>query len=211
MKNDLAAHKTRECSANALKTVYYVIIGLAITEALNRAFVKDGSFLGLRIFEGDNLLTFILLIAFLPSICRFVHGASIHLDVISQKRYKPLYDFGGFFLQAALFYLMSASLSKPFWFVVFFGLMLFFDAIWLTVLWRIKYLDLDATAKQWLKSDFVLIGVFVLILLIDRTMACVWSVVAVVIMAWVATGFDYYLNREFYFPISQGTSDGKQG
>lgn len=91
----------RDASRDALKYGYYVIIGIAITQALSHTFMKDNNFLGMRVFKGDNLISFILLsVAFLPTICRFVHGASIHLavDGISKKRYKPIVDFCGYCL-----------------------------------------------------------------------------------------------------------------
>lgn len=134
--------QTRDASKEALKVIYYVIIGIAITEALNRAFLKQGVFLGLQIFESNNLPSIILLFAFLPTICRFVHGASIHFDVISSKRYKPLFDFSGFLLQAAFFYLMATSLDKQLAFLYLFGLLLLSDALWLIFLRMINYIEL---------------------------------------------------------------------
>lgn len=204
----LSPQETRQCSTNALKMVYYVIIGLAITEALHRTFLKDGSFLGLQVFWSNNLPSTILLFALLPTICRFVHGASLHLDIISEKRYKPLFDFIGFFIQASLFYLMATSLEKPLVFLFLFGGLLLCDAFWLIFLKLINYIDLDRTEKQWLRSDFCIIGLFVIFYLLDRTMACVWSVVAILIVAIVATFFDYFLNRDFYFPTSKSATFG---
>lgn len=202
----LSPQQTRQCSTNALKMIYYVIIGLAITEALYRTFLKGGSFLGLKVFWQNNLPSTILLFALLPTICRFVHGASIHLDMISEKRYKPLFDFIGFFIQGSLFYLMATSLEKPPVFSFLFGGMLLCDAFWLIFLRLINYIDLGWTEKQWLWSDFCIIGVFVILFIIDKTMACVWSEVAILIVAIVATLFDYFLNKDFYFPTSESAT-----
>lgn len=202
----LSPEQTRQSSTNALKMVYYVIVGLAIAEALYRTFLKGGSFLGLQVFGPNNLPSLILLFALLPTICRFVHGASIHLDMISKKRYKPLFDFIGFFIQASLFYLMAASLERPLVFSFLFGGMLLCDALWVIFLRLINYIDLGRTEKQWLWSDFCIIGVFVILYMIDQTMACVWSVVAILIVTIVATFFDYFLNKDFYFPTSENTT-----
>lgn len=198
--------QTRQSSTNALKMVYYVIIGLAITEALYRTFLKNGSFLGRQAFELNNLPHTILLFALLLTICRFVHGASIHLDMFSEKRYKLLFDFTGFFFQGSLFYLMAVSLKRPLTFLILFGSMLLGDAVWLIVLKLINYIDFGSTEKQWLYSDFCIIGVFVVLYLIDRTISCVWSVVAIFIVASVATFFDYRLNIDFYFPTSKNST-----
>jgi hypothetical protein len=199
----LSPQQTRQCSTNALKMIYYVIIGLAITEALYRTFLKGGSFPGLKVFWANNLPSTILLFALLPTICRFVHGASIHLDMISEKRYKPLLDFIGFFIQASLFYLMAASLERPLVFSFLFGGMLLCDAFWLIFLRLINYIDLGSTEKQWMWSDFCIIGLFVMLYMINKTMACVWSVVGILIVAIVGTFLDYFLNKDFYFPTSE--------
>ena len=202
----LSAPETRQSSAKALKMVYYVIVGLAITEALHRTFLKDGSFLGLQAFTLNNLTRTILLFALLLTVCRFVHGASIHLDMISEKRYKTLYDFIGFFMQASLFYLMAVSLEKPIVFSSLFGIMLLFDAFWLIFLRMGNYIELDGTAKQWLWSDFCIVGALFVIYLTDTTMACICSVVVIFIVALAATFLDYFLNKNFYFPISKSAT-----
>lgn len=201
-----SAQQTRQASKDALKVVYYVIIGIAITGALNRVFLKQGTFLGLEIFERKNLPSTILLFAFLPTICRFVHGASIHLDVISEKRYKPLIDFVGFFLQAAFFYLMATSLKKTLTFSFFFGLMLLFDALWLLFLWKTNYIELGKTEVQWLRSDFAIIAILIMLNILHPSMVSVWSPVTILIVAIIATFLDYFLNKDFYFPIGGTTS-----
>ena len=199
----LSPQQTRQHSTSALKMVYYVIIDLAITEALYRTFLKDGSFLGVQVFGQNNLPSTLLLFALFLTICRFVHGASIHLDMILDKRYKPLFDFIGFFIQASLFYLMAISLNKPLVFSFLFGSMLFCDALWLFLLKFIHYIDFNRTVKQWLWSNFCIIVVFVILYIIDRKMTCIWSVVVILIVAFVATFFDYFLNKDFYFPTSE--------
>lgn len=189
----LSAQETRHCSINALKMIYYVIIGLAFAKALTIV-LKDGSV--------------ILLFAFFFTICRFVHGASIHLrmDIDSEKRWKLLWDFFEFFLQASFFYLMAVSLESPKAFSLFFVFMLLGDASWLILLRLINYIDFDRTVKQWLLSDFLIIAGLFVIYIIDRTLACVWSVVLILIIAIVATFLDYFLNKDFYFPANENAS-----
>lgn len=188
----------------ALKVIYYVIIGIAITEALNRAFLKEGTFLGLQIFETNNLPSIILLFVFLPTICRFVHGASIHLDMPSLKRYKPLVDFFGFFLQSSFFYLMALSLENPVAFTYIFSFLLLSDALWLIFLQMIGYIKFSKEKGhpeiQWLMSDFVIIVLLFVLIILDPAMRHIWSLVAILIIGFVATIFDYLLNQDFYFP-----------
>src|SRR5207244_1537554 len=88
--------KRLESSKGALKAIYYVIVGLAITEALTRAVVQDGTFAGGALLTPQRLPILMLLVAFLVTIMRFIHGSSIHLDVIHGGRFKALLDFVGF-------------------------------------------------------------------------------------------------------------------
>lgn len=204
---DLSAQQTRQASGNALKTVYYVIIGLAITEALQRTFLDNGSFVGLSVFSPKHLPTTILLFAFLPTICRFTHGASLHLDAASNSRYKPLLDFVGFFLQASLFYLMAASLEKPFAFSCFFGMMLVFDAGWILLLRSFRYISLDWTAWQWSVSDGCILVAFGILYYYDRTMGTCTTLLWILGVSLIATAVDYVMNSGFYFPTGDGDSE----
>jgi len=197
MTSERLSEKVHKSSASALKTVYYVIIGLAITEGLQRTFVIDSSFIGLKCFKQENLKHFFLLLALVCTICRFVHGASLHLDTIPKKRYKPIIDFISFFLQASFFYLMSLSLYKTEAFSLFLSLVLFFDAIWLILLIATKMEKLNSTIKQWLCSDIIII---VLLVLLNLTMDCIWTTLSILIISIVAAVSDYYVNRDYYFP-----------
>jgi hypothetical protein len=166
--------------------IYYVVIGLAFTEAL-ASLSKGGSL--------------ILLFALLPTICRFVHGASIHLEMDrdSKKRGKLPLDFGGFFVQASFFYLMSQSLLDLKKFSLYFGIVLFFDGLWLLVLKIIKYSEFDQAEKQWLKSD-IIFGACFIALAIFNCSSVGWEWV-ILILATLATIWDYKHNNLVYFPL----------
>jgi len=197
----LTPDQVRQSSANALKTVYYVIVGLAIAEALSRTFVKHGIFIGLQCFRRENLPCSLLLCTFLPTICRFVHGASLHLDAPSGKRFKPLIDFCAFLMQASFFYLMALSLDKLTTFLLFFGLMLLSDAVWLIVLIAKKYIDeLSAYANQWLLSDFCIILCLGLTYLISTKTEEVWPSLFIFLVSFLAAIGDYWKNKGLYFP-----------
>ncbi|MDD5004963.1 MAG: hypothetical protein PHS93_00465 [Candidatus Omnitrophica bacterium] len=212
MAKSSKVQKTRDSSAEALKTVYYVIIAIAITEALSRVLLKNGTFLGWReIFMINNQSAFWLFFAFLCTICRFIHGASIHLDVIRKERYKPLIDCIGFYLQAIFFYLMAVTLQEPSKFSFSFILMLVCDTGWLLILRDIfKYIPLNnKVCKQWLKSNKWLIAIFILLYLFSHSMFQYHCSLALLTLSWsicisiaaiIATFFDYRTNKNFYFP-----------
>jgi len=177
----------RKCSTETFKMIYYVIIGLAFTEAL-ASFFRGGSP--------------ILLFALLPTICRFVHGASIHLEMDrnSKKRWKLPLDFGGFFFQASFFYLMSQSLLDLKKFSLYFGIVLFSDGLWLLVLKSIKYLEFERSEKQWLWSDFIFGPVFISLFIFNCSSAS-WAYI-ILILAIIATIWDYWYNNLVYFPLT---------
>jgi len=203
-----SAARVRESSVAALKTVYYVIVGLAIAVALDKTFLKEGAFVGLGCFTKNIDRTFVLL-AFLCTMCRFVHGASLHLDRGLEKRWKPLFDFLAFLLQGAFFYVMALSMDKFRTFTVLLMLMLIFDGVWIVLLMIFKYLpEPKKTAKQWLMSDVLFVVALVLICIIDSRVKSSWSALMVLVIAGVAAIWDYWSNRGFYFPVGAPTADG---
>lgn len=189
-----------KCSTGTLMMIYYVIVGLAITEALHNTFLKDESLLGTRAFSAENLPRTLLFFALLPTICRFVHGASMHLGMISDKRYKPLVDFIWFFLQASIFYLMAFSLDTLCLFSTFFCALLVFDTAWLILLRSIQYLKLGCTEIQWLVSNIVIIAFLMWLCIFGDRIPNMTGTSLVLGVAVVATILDYVMNREFYFP-----------
>ncbi len=121
-------------SQDALKTIYYVVVGMAITEALTRALLDKEQFLGMKLFTAGNLPAFLLLIGFLHTVLRFVHGASINLADSSAGGGKMLLDFVGFFFQASLFYAMALTVREPVAFTRSFVGLLIADVAWLVLL-----------------------------------------------------------------------------
>jgi len=198
----MASTSTRdrlEASRGAIKAIYYVIVGIAITEALSRVFAKDGPYPRWRLFDLTRQPSVFLLVAFMLTISRFVHGASIHLDAIDSGRFKALFDFIGFLIQAALFYVMALSIAHPRPFVLWFIFMLVADALWLLVLYRVRYIQFGGTARQWVVSDAVLVAIFLGGLYFDPEIGR-WSVVLVALCSAGAAVADYWVNRNFYFP-----------
>lgn len=189
--------KTYDNSINALKTVYYVIIGLAITEALNRTFTKDGTFIGREFF---NQNTFILMLAFMLTICRFTHGASIHLGGFSRRKQKAIIDFVGFIIQGSLFYIMAIALDNPPWFLISFEAMLLIDVIWLMILKKGKFITMKSTENQWFKSDVVILVVFAIFYVLENSVSSIKMLLCILLTSFLATIIDYRKNWEFYFP-----------
>lgn len=132
--NNLSKVETYQTSVEALKMIYYVIIGLAVTEALRITFVEQGE--KFSEIKTENQTEILLLLAFLFTLVRFVHGASIHLEMDKKDlktTWKPLWDFAGFVLHGSLFYMMAVSLKKLSNFLGLFALMVGVDAAWIAL------------------------------------------------------------------------------
>ncbi len=193
------ANTRLEVSKEALKTTYYVVIGIAITEALSRTFVQDGRFLGLKLFDLLHLPAMLLLLTFLVTSSRFVHGASIHLGDIHAGGGKALLDFCGFFLQATLFYVMSLSVRDSLAFLISFLVLLLGDALWLFALCRLRYVPFRDTARQWVCSDVAVALVLLAAVYFDPGLRLP-SVIIVALASSLAAVLDYAMNWTFYFP-----------
>jgi hypothetical protein len=187
-----------KASKDALRAIYYVVVGLALKEALTHAFTADGKFLGWDMFKSDHLPATLLFFAYLATGLRFVHGASIHIDVLYGKRYKLILDFLGFVAQASFLYLMALTLSIPEDFEGMIIVMLAIDSAWLIALHLTNIHPLGPIGKQWLISNVVVATFMLLPLFVCRSQLA--GAVFVTVVAILAAAIDYHLNREFYFP-----------
>lgn len=194
------SNRTRLSSSNALKTVYYVIIGLSIQEALRIAFLDDSNkLIGLNIILTERWTINVLFIALLFTVIRFVHGASIHLDDIDSTKYKLLTDFFGFFTQGCIFYLMANSLMTANWFCILFASLALLDTIWLLFIFYVHKLK-SSTMKQWVTSNICIFVVLLGVLLFDYQITSSYALFVVFSISILATAWDYWSNKDFYFP-----------
>lgn len=181
-----------------IKSIYYVIIALAITEALKNTFeiVKTPE----RFLAG-----FFLFFGLMGTLVRFVLGAIIHFDKkrdIKIKR-KIITDFLFLYFQSGLFYLIAISLNDFPIFLVFFLILLGFDAVWFILLRIIADIKLDKTITQWLLHDLIL-GAFIITFLVflkeDSTLEVLFSNIFAMILI-TATVVDLWINYNYYFQI----------
>ncbi|MFX1504674.1 MAG: hypothetical protein ACFFDC_01045 [Promethearchaeota archaeon] len=177
-------------SKETLKNIYFIIIGIAITEALNRT------------FEGaqDFLMVALSLIIFLPTIIRFTHGASLYLDKTYKRRKKIAINFISFSIQSLLFYIMSIFIENIIVFQILLFCMLINDAIWMLILIFKDYEEFDNEFKQWLISDgFFCFAIIISFILIWVNFNYI-GLIVVLIYSTFATFWDYIKNKDTYFP-----------
>jgi hypothetical protein len=204
----LEPKERRTASKDALKTLYFVVLGIAVTESLESAFLDRGEFVGHQLVEHSHVARIFLLLAFLPTAVRFAHGASIHMDVMHEKAYKPVLDFIGFMVQACVLYMMAETLDRTKTFMILFALLLVFDSAWLGMLrWR-RYLVFGKTEWQWLMANGGMFVTFVIAVVL-ASMNGPLGAVLVMVVAIGATIADYVMNREFYFPLEELEHDHK--
>lgn len=190
----------REASIEALRSLYRIVVALAIVEALRRALTVDGQFLHDRIIHHPHLTSTVLLLTFLPTVVRFFHGASIHLSSNAEPCFKPAIDFAGFFVQALLFYILALTVDQPKSFMVVLGVLILADTVWLVVLLAMKHVEPDPTIRQWLISNVLILVTLLLLQMYRASLADYQMAYGLFSVAWVAAVADYLFNRHFYFP-----------
>jgi len=177
----------------AIQWLYFLIIGLAVTEAIKTLFIKN------QVFELPSLTTLFLFLIFFSFVTRFFMGAYrvIAYDIeVELRRPKIVIDSIGFFLQALAFYIYAISyqnFASTQWMII---IICVIDLVWLVLLaafWHI----MDETFGQWSIHNIIMTG-FVL-----GNIFWWQSVEALLVIAWVAFIVDFGYNREFYFALKK--------
>ena len=201
---DQRQQQNRDTSISALKAVYFVVIGLAITEAAKQCFTDANGKLDIPEETRPTIYLFLILA---PTICRFVQGSTLHFDHRSGSFVESMLNYLGFMIQASAFFAMALSIGSPTpenFFAAFFILLLA-DSAWIAVLTIVRKTRLSDVQKQWLKSDCVLSVIIVAgyIALRNWPSECVSWInvsIALFVASAVATILDYKSNRDYYIP-----------
>jgi hypothetical protein len=195
----------REASVDALRSLYRIVVALAIVEALRRALTTDGQFVGIAVIQSTNLSKLVLLLTFVPTVVRFFHGASIHLSPLGDARLKPAIDFIGFFIQALLFYILALTVNDAKAFMLLFGILIVADTTWLLILFATNHIRLDKTSRQWLVSNMLIFVALILFHIHEKSISDYLGY-GLLSVAWIAAVADYSINRNFYFPECRDSS-----
>ena len=195
---------TRQASRDVLKSLYAILFGLAIREALNRGFLAKNAnqeleFLGLEIFTERHLSAFLLCCAFLFTAIRFVHGASIHIHAVPSPKAKPVVDFVGFLIQGAILYLMAVTVHMPTSFGWLFVILLIIDLAWLSILHYSGHHKITGTERQWIWSNVIMLIMILLVVFCSRASVSSIGSAVIAVSSILAAICDYYSNRSFYF------------
>lgn len=175
----------------AIRLLYYLIIGLSITKALSNLLVVNDLF---TMPTTEHTLLFVIYFTF---IIRFFLGAYrvLTYDVELESRHaKIVIDMIGFISQALTFFIYSLSFLNfdvTHWVLI---LICSIDLVWLVVL-LIIYRKPDSTTIQWIVHNVLMIVFLPLNLYIWKELNFLF------IVSIIAFVTDLGFNREFYFSI----------
>jgi hypothetical protein len=175
----------------ANRLIYWLIIGLSITNAIKILFTVGDKFT-MPSFQGV-----LLFIVFFSFISRFFLGAyrvlSYDIDV-EVRRGKIILDVIAFFLQSLAFFVYSLNFYDPFvaqWMVIIIcGL----DLVWLVLL-ASCFRIMEDTFAEWLIHALAMPSLIALNIFIFRQL---WIFVVAAALGFL---IDFFLNFNFYFSV----------
>jgi len=146
-----------------LGTIYGIVAGLAITQALTDYDVK-----------GVPISMTFLLIGFFSIAVTFYHGAAVFLSVAAaellqkEDRRKLFYNFIFLFAEAILLFFISESLGDIDQFAKMFIALLIVDVVW-SIIHQISYTPNDKenphSSVEWIHLDFLMIGFLIMFMI----------------------------------------------
>jgi len=184
----------------ALQSIYLVIVGLAIVQALTRVFTRSGDvFVGTDIFEQPGWL---LLIAFLATVVRFAHGSILHFASLDNTRTWRV-SMLGLLAQALVFFVAAFSVETITGFLIALMAIFVVDSAWLLAIRWLHGKEEVPAFRQWLLSNLILIVLLGAALGLQQGLEPWWETqlaIGVMVSAVAATVVDYVMNDDLYFP-----------
>lgn len=177
----------------AIRLIYFLIIGLAITDAMKLLFLNDGK----NSFPSSD--QWFLFVVFFSFVSRFFLGAYrvLSQDIeIELKRPKIVMDSIGFFLQVLAFYVFALNFTDMIYSLWMILIICVLDSVWLILLASCYHI-MDSTFRQWIVHNLLMI-VFVLLDLY-------WwkSLNVLFVVALLAFILDFVFNHDFYFALKK--------
>jgi hypothetical protein len=211
---------SRVSSVRHLQTLYTVVVGVALTVALEDISATTPGQTSLL----SSVDAVLLLVAFIATLLPFYHGALRHLDVTwiekegrDVKSGALLADFVILFVEGCLFLLIARQLGSPFHFGVGLAALLAIDVIW-GVVAHVAFTQpgADKAEWKWVQNNVVAVIALLALLFAVRTWVAqpaqaTWMVVGLLIVALVRTIVDYVRSWDFYYPADVPLRDDERG
>jgi len=193
-------------SIEALKVIFFVIIGVSITSSLEKLAVilPESRTISNVLFNFSLFIKepFLLFIAFMATLVRFSLGVVCILDKHENKpRIIILITYIFFILIACSFFAMGLNVNNADMFLISLIYLLCFDLTWIIIdlIYRkLNNLQIEKSVYQWIISNvaiFVLLGIFYVFRL-PVPLSNYLFIVAILAAIW-----DFISNHEFYFSI----------
>jgi len=198
-------------SVESLKTIYAVIIALAISRVL------------INIFPGSNIEDYWpnltnhapAFFSFFLLIVPFYQGMNRHFSFCYLEKegriidWALLIDFLIFAIEASLLFIFANSIKSGINSFVIIGLILFVDVIWGLVSHLIHYRKLNQSVINWSIINFIALVVGTLIFISSNIFIGATKEWVLFIVMLCRTVADYWTSWKFYFPSQspKGTSD----
>ena len=194
-------------SIEALKVIFFVIIGVSITSSLEKLTVilPESRTISNLLFNFSLLIKdqFLLFIAFMATLVRFCLGVVCILDKHENKpRIIILVTYIFFILIACSFFAMGLNVDNADMFAVSLIFLLVFDLAWIIIDLinrKLNNLQIEKSMYQWIKSNiaiFVVLGIF-FVFRLPLPLSNYLFIIAILAAVW-----DFISNHEFYFSIT---------
>jgi hypothetical protein len=200
----------RVSSMRHLQTLYTVVVGIALTVALEDITKTDGGQVPLIKSMDPVLLLIALIVTMLP----FYHGALRHLDATYIERdarhlrsFALLADFVILFVEGCLFLLIARQLGNPHWFAIGFAALLAVDIVWSIVAhFEFTHPVADKAEWKWAQNNTAALLVLGCYLTAGKLMTGSWVghwlAGGVLAISLARTIVDYARSWRFYYPSS---------
>lgn len=196
-----------ERSVNSLQTLYTVVIALALVEAI-KAIINIQTDTNSIYVNWKSLIPFSALVF---TLIPFHHGANRYLDemyIVKGCQGRPLtglIDFLFFFVEAAVFYIMSLSISQPKLFFYTLTILFVIDIVWLIFV----YFSSNESFKKIKYWFWLNLGTIFLLLIFNATKLLdddinKWIILLLVTL--LRTVLDYILEWSFFWPSNNSST-----
>jgi len=203
MSNDSSVRSTLR-SVDSVANIYAIVIGLALTQAIQTLIAKDAS-LGSILNNGQIFQGLPAFLAILFTLVPFWHGMNRHLDrcyitkTSNVAHQALLFDFSTFFVEGILLFAAAWSLRTGLLTFYCLGLLLAVDMLWGGISHLIHFRGQKSHVARW---SAINIGAGLL-----GYMVCSFPFQgkpwALMVIAIFRTILDYWLCSAFYFPNAE--------
>lgn len=190
-------------SIDSLKTIYAVIVALAISQVLRIIIQGDtinDYWSNFKLYAPGFLSFFLLIVPFFQGMNR--HFSFCYLEKETKIiDWALLIDFLIFTIEASLLFILADSIKFGIQSFIFIGLVLFVDIIWALVSHLIHYRNLDNSVKRWSIINVITL-IFGTIIYLSENVFIGKDKEYVLLLLMIGRTFaDYRSSWFFYFPI----------